>query len=254
MVDLELTCVGVGIGVFDVFGQVGRSGEQGSSRLVSFVDVPAALRYATAGAPAISQPRPFLYSCLEPSLSEDIHRLHTSPHLADTITSPPENIHLRASTSNSIEPLDVRRCDIKHRFRVVLILDIVNSYLHCYNNTHPPYSYPHQYSHYAAHTISASSRAHAACAAAWRQQLRAVFTAPVQQSGRPTRHSPSPRAAEPTDQARHNTYRFDETICYSHKHLRPLASILTHISSTTALTPLHPTRAVGLQPARLRLR
>jgi hypothetical protein len=57
--------------------------------------------------------------------------------------------------------------------------------------------------HHAAHSVAPSPYTHAASTAPWRC-LRAVFTAEVEQSSRPARPSPSPRANEPADQARRN--------------------------------------------------
>jgi hypothetical protein len=86
---------------------------------------------------------------------------------------------------------------------IVLILDIhIPIFIATTTPQLPPPKQTRASSQYGAHPLPTPSHPHTAGTLAWRH-LRAVFTAPIEQSGRPTRYSPSP--TEPTDQARHHT-------------------------------------------------
>lgn len=164
----------------------------------------------------------------------------------------------------SISPLRLSRLQLPCALSIeawlprVLILHVRHPYRHCYTNTATalsPNKHPNTSinTHHGAHALATPSPAHPARAAPWRQ-LRAVFTAPLQQSGGPTRqYSPSPRAVQSTGPARRDAHRGEQIVRQARNHLRSLAAILARFAPATPLTALDPSRALGIQPAPLRL-
>ena len=163
-----------------------------SCRCVVDVRCPGAWRWAHQ--PSL-QPPPFHDSCLDKSAVNGAPStpLHSAPHFTDTIHYlRPHSYHyhtvnctpgrLGAVTTSLVLDCFDRASGL---FLPLLLQQPPRSCLNC---KRIPF-------HHGAHSLPSPSRAYAASAPS-RRQLRAVFTAPVEQSGRPTR--PSPRANEPT--------------------------------------------------------
>ena len=176
-------------------------------------------------------------------------RLH--PHIHPPL-HPYSRLYIALHCSSTLRP--TAHSAIGASFRLVLILHLHNSYSHCYTNTAaaPLNKHTHTqplHAHHGAYTISASSPAHSTRTTSWRQ-LRAILTASVEPSGRPTRHSPSPRATHPTGQARRDSHGHEQVLVCPRKRLHPLTALVT---STSPLSTLYSSRALECQPARLGL-